>query len=130
MPSVPVALAGDSAFEAAPAATAFADEVDPNEYIGVVKSYNERRGFGFVGSAETALRYGRDVYIPKAEVQLIKEGQLRAPQVGKKADKQSAKVAKGLASLAPALEEEDFMKFHVKLSDGGFPQAYRIQRLR
>jgi cold shock CspA family protein len=34
---------------------------------GVVKSYNDRRGFGFLACTETADRFGRDVYMPKAE---------------------------------------------------------------
>ena len=33
---------------------------------GVVKSYNDRRGFGFLACTETADRFGRDVYMPKA----------------------------------------------------------------
>lgn len=33
---------------------------------GVVKSYNDRRGFGFLACTETADCFGRDVYMPKA----------------------------------------------------------------
>jgi len=43
------------------------DQISPEVYLGVVKSYNDRRGFGFLACAETAARYGRDVYMPKAE---------------------------------------------------------------
>eukprot|EP00438_Fugacium_kawagutii_P014100 Skav211549 [mRNA] locus=scaffold871:198123:207855:- [translate_table: standard] len=35
----------------------------------VVKSYNDRRGFGFLACTETADRFGRDVYMPKADAE-------------------------------------------------------------
>ena len=38
---------------------------------GVVKSYNDRRGFGFLACTETADRFGRDVYMPKAAEGLL-----------------------------------------------------------
>lgn len=43
------------------------DDVSREVYLGVVKSYNDRRGFGFLACTETADRFGRDVYMPKAE---------------------------------------------------------------
>ena len=42
------------------------DDVSREVYLGVVKSYNDRRGFGFLACTETADRFGRDVYMPKA----------------------------------------------------------------
>ena len=52
----------------APPSVANADDEDVSRevYLGVVKSYNDRRGFGFLACAETADRFGRDVYMPKA----------------------------------------------------------------
>lgn len=94
-----------------------------------MKSYNERRGFGFVACAETAAKYGRDVYIAKAEAQLIgaeisaanmRNGWGRGAPGRVAADKQ----------LTAGLAEEDFIRFHVRLSAEGFPQAERIQRVR
>merc|ERR1719379_3260968 len=40
----------------------------PEVFGGVVKSYNARRGFGFLACEETAQRFGRDVYLSKLEV--------------------------------------------------------------
>eukprot|EP00439_Symbiodinium_sp_Y106_P024034 s5831_g2.t3 len=54
------------------AAEASADDVpglpdSDKVYLGAVKSYNDRRGFGFVACAETAAEFGRDVYMAKLE---------------------------------------------------------------
>merc|ERR1719223_1181645 len=67
--------AGDAAASAsskAPPAVANPDDEDVSRevYLGVVKSYNDRRGFGFVACTETAAKFGRDVYMPKAEATL------------------------------------------------------------
>lgn len=43
------------------------EDVSSEIYLGVVKSYNDRRGFGFLACTETADQFGRDVYMPKAE---------------------------------------------------------------
>eukprot|EP00931_Biecheleriopsis_adriatica_P087988 TRINITY_DN6238_c0_g1_i1.p1 TRINITY_DN6238_c0_g1~~TRINITY_DN6238_c0_g1_i1.p1 ORF type:complete len:901 (+),score=180.15 TRINITY_DN6238_c0_g1_i1:57-2759(+) len=67
--------AGDAAASAsskAPPAVANPDDEDVSRevYLGVVKSYNDRRGFGFLACTETADQFGRDVYMPKAEATL------------------------------------------------------------
>jgi hypothetical protein len=55
-----------AAVAAAEAAVATYDgEVFPERYLGVVKSYNDRRGFGFVACDETAALFGRDVCVPR-----------------------------------------------------------------
>lgn len=79
----------------------------------MVKSYNERRGFGFVACAEAAERFGRDVYIAKTEALQV-TSEAACHQLG----------------AAASLAEEDFVRFHVRLSAEGFPQAERIQRMR
>ncbi|CAK9064769.1 Uncharacterized protein SCF082_LOCUS33293, partial [Durusdinium trenchii] len=43
------------------------EDVSTEIFLGVVKSYNDRRGFGFLACTETADQFGRDVYMPKAE---------------------------------------------------------------
>lgn len=83
----------------------------------MVKSYNERRGFGFVACTETTEKYGRDVYIAKTEAQLVTaEGTKKSGLYDK--------------HQVLTLAEEDFIRFHVRLSVEGFPQAERIQRMR
>lgn len=98
---------------------------DPAEYFGTVKSYNERRGFGFVACTESALKYGRDVYISKAEVQFIPM-EVAVPHHTPHYDQHGL----CMGGAKPILVEEDFIRFHVKVSAGGFPQAERIERMR
>lgn len=84
------------------------------EYIGTVKSYNERRGFGFIACAEVLAAYGRDVYMAKTEVNL------------------AAGVAPmfSAATHSPAqLAEHDIVRFQVRLSFEGYPQASQVRRL-
>jgi cold shock CspA family protein len=79
--------------------------VSEEVYVGTVKSYNERRGFGFIACADTVTLYGRDVYMARAEAQLATPG-------------------------GTGLAEEDAVRFRVRLSVEGFPQAAHVQRLR
>lgn len=78
---------------------------DAEYFAGVIKSYNERRGFGFLACDETAQRFGRDVYLSKVE-------SLAAIQEGEE-----------------PLKEGDHVMFAVVLSVEGFPQAAGAQRL-
>jgi len=98
-----------------------AQQSDGEEYLGMVKSYNARRGFGFIACEATAAKFGRDVYIAKAEVQLLaaSEGHVPPPpsHTGEKPP-------------PPSLEEEDLVRFYVKLSAEGYPQAEHIRRVR
>merc|ERR1719171_387702 len=75
-------------------------------FAGVIKSYNDRRGFGFLACEETARRFGRDVYLSKIESQ--------------------AAIAEG----EHPLKEGDHCQFAVVLSTEGFPQAAGVQRLQ
>jgi len=86
--------------------------VQSETYVGIIKSYNERRGFGFVSCADSANKYGRDVYIAKAEAQFA--------------------TAEGFATRhgASILAEEDFISFRVKVNADGQPQAEQVRRLR
>lgn len=79
---------------------------DAEYYAGVIKSYNDRRGFGFLACLDTARRWGRDVYLSKVESQ--------------------AAIAEGEANL----KEGDHVQFAVVLSLEGFPQAIGVQRLQ
>eukprot|EP00930_Biecheleria_cincta_P006535 TRINITY_DN10755_c1_g1_i2.p1 TRINITY_DN10755_c1_g1~~TRINITY_DN10755_c1_g1_i2.p1 ORF type:complete len:174 (+),score=45.64 TRINITY_DN10755_c1_g1_i2:65-586(+) len=83
----------------APPAVAHPDDPDVSSevYLGVVKSYNDRRGFGFLACTETANQYGRDVYMPKAEATLAA---LQAAGVDR--DTGAAMVASGNTSAAAA----------------------------
>merc|ERR1719321_246394 len=38
------------------------------EFVGEVKSFNESKGWGFVGSDTVAQLYGKDVLLPRREV--------------------------------------------------------------
>lgn len=79
--------------------------LDAEMFAGVVKSYNERRGFGFLACDETARRYGRDVYLSKVEsMAAIKDDE-------------------------DTLKEGDHVVFAVVPSEEGFPQAAAVQRL-
>lgn len=78
---------------------------DAEYFVGVIKSYNDRRGFGFLACDETARRFGRDVYLSKVEsVAAVNEGEV-------------------------PLKEGEYVRFAVVLSVEGFPQAAAAQRL-
>lgn len=85
---------------------------------GVIKSYNERRGFGFVACEETAASYGRDVYLSKEEVS----------QMNDKLSKDAS--ASAAPDASAALKEGDFVSFQVQKSTEGYPQAVCARRLR
>lgn len=105
-------------------------EISVEVYIGVVKSYNDRRGFGFLACSETAERYGRDVYMPKAEAAqaaleaAIANGESVPPlpvaplPEGEKPPPQ------------PRLAEEDLVGFRVRLSVEGYPQAAEVKKFK
>lgn len=78
---------------------------DAELFAGVVKSYNERRGFGFLACDETAKRYGRDVYLSKVES------------------------SSAMKDSEDTLKEGDHVVFAVVPSEEGFPQAAAVQRL-
>lgn len=75
-------------------------------FVGTVKSYSTRRGFGFLACGETARRYGRDVYLSKL-------------------------VAADIATEGKAeFSEGESVQFAIQLSPEGFPQAVSAVRLR
>lgn len=143
----------DGAADTAKASPAPADDDMSEEvYIGVVKSYNDRRGFGFLACAETAMRYGRDVYMPKAEAAQAAldaaraEGDEAALAAAAAAAEAAARAAAAKAAAAesgiapaqpiekpppaPRLAEEDLVRFRVRLSVEGFPQAACCKKMR
>jgi cold shock CspA family protein len=84
---------------------------DGQRYYGVIKSYNERRGFGFVACEETARIFGRDVYLSKEEAsQLAKE-----PIVSGADSPAKSAVEEG----QPPLKEGDFVSFQVQKKHRG-----------
>eukprot|EP00435_Cladocopium_sp_Y103_P043381 s365_g12.t1 len=134
------------------------EDVSQEIYLGVVKSYNDRRGFGFLACTETADRFGRDVYMPKAEatmaallatgieretaVQMVNSGTTSSAACSAALAAQPSGVAAAMAaatandrkeegekSSAPRLAEEDLVFFRVRLSVEGYPQAVCVQRL-
>lgn len=114
-----------------------AGEPDSDQaYLGVVKSYNDRRGFGFIACPETAAAFGRDVYMAKIEAQIAAADCNEAIEAIRQANEQPSKL-KGLEGgnsekqpALPRLAEEDIVCFKVRLSIEGFPQAVQVQRLR
>lgn len=148
--------AAAAAVAAAAAAVAANDEdVSPELYLGVVKSYNDRRGFGFVACVETSDRYGRDVYMPKAEATLAAaefSGLDIDPEAAAAAAEKAAEAEKAAAALAaaaaqkttsggaddkvdkpppaPRLAEEDLVLFRVRLSVEGYPQGACVKKLQ
>lgn len=139
-----------------------ADDGDISEeiYLGVVKSYNDRRGFGFLACTQTADTYGRDVYMPKAEATQAAMDAALGGLDGEDAKKaaieaQTAQAAAAVAAAsaartpavdkdgkpvegkaaekpppAPRLAEEDLVLFRVRLSVEGYPQAACVRKLR
>jgi len=96
-------------------------------FFGVIKSFNIRRGFGFLSCQETAQLYGRDVYLSKDEAMTL----AKAPEIGSGAasvDTASGK-EKEKSKTGP-VQEGDFLSFKVQLSSEGFPQAVRVQKIR
>lgn len=69
-------------------------------YSGVVKSYNEGNGYGFIECAETFELYGRDVFLHRREYE------------------------------TPGLNVGSAVSFSVTLSDKGHPRAVRARRRR
>uniref|UniRef100_A0A7S4QMZ8 RRM domain-containing protein n=1 Tax=Alexandrium monilatum TaxID=311494 RepID=A0A7S4QMZ8_9DINO len=101
------------------------EQISDTVYFGTVKSYNDRRGFGFIACAETLATYGRDVYMAKAEVQ-------NAGDMGNTGSRDVGHRGKYIADFHSALRiaEEDSVRFQVRLSVEGYPQAANVQRLR
>jgi len=91
-------------------------------FCGSIKSFNTRRGFGFVSCAETAERFGRDVYLSKDEAMTLAV----EPAVGQAAPDNAATDER----KNPPVQEGDFLLFQVKLSTEGFPQAVQVRRIR
>eukprot|EP00746_Dinoflagellata_sp_MGD_P142335 gnl/MRDRNA2_/MRDRNA2_75317_c0_seq1.p1 gnl/MRDRNA2_/MRDRNA2_75317_c0~~gnl/MRDRNA2_/MRDRNA2_75317_c0_seq1.p1 ORF type:complete len:648 (+),score=108.97 gnl/MRDRNA2_/MRDRNA2_75317_c0_seq1:66-2009(+) len=75
---------------------------DGRLFCGVVKSYNARRGFGFLACDETAKIFGRDVYLSKEWA--VENGN--------------------------SVDEGDYVMFAVAKSDEGFPKATQLQQLQ
>lgn len=110
-------------------------------YLGAVKSYNDRRGFGFVACAETAAEFGRDVYMAKLEAQMaavdahIDVTHDTPEEITEKLNARALPIAAAekageKPSQVPRLAEEDLVRFKVKLSIEGFPQAVQVQKMR
>jgi len=92
-------------------------------FCGSIKSFNSRRGFGFVSCEETALRFGRDVYLSKDEAVML----AAEPAVGLTATDAAATPGN---DKTPPVQEGDVLLFQVKLSTEGFPQAVQARKLR
>jgi len=90
---------------------------DSESFYGVVKSYNERRGFGFVACEEIARRYGRDAYLSKDEALELARG----PVAGTNCSS---------AEESPPIREGDYVQFQVQQSAEGYPQAVYARRVR
>lgn len=108
------------------------EQVGDELFCGTIKSFNSRRGFGFLACEATAQRFGRDVYLSRDEAMLLAD----EPAVGH-AGVQGVAVVNGAASTAkeqskapPPVQEGDFLMFQVKLSLEGFPQAVQARKMR
>eukprot|EP00930_Biecheleria_cincta_P006995 TRINITY_DN10812_c0_g2_i1.p1 TRINITY_DN10812_c0_g2~~TRINITY_DN10812_c0_g2_i1.p1 ORF type:complete len:778 (+),score=121.10 TRINITY_DN10812_c0_g2_i1:84-2417(+) len=126
-------------------ATALAqDQETPGEpdsdkvYLGAVKSYNDRRGFGFIACAETSAEFGRDVYMSKLEAQLAAAGITRQPhedpaesmELLNQRLRSLSKSALDKNGNSLRLPEEDLVVFMVKLSVEGYPKAVHVRRVQ
>jgi len=94
-------------------------------FFGVIKSFNIRRGFGFLSCQETAQLYGRDVYLSKDEAMTL----AKAPEIGSGAPAIETASGKEKSKTGP-VQEGDFLSFKVQLSSEGFPQAVGVQKIR
>mmetsp|Transcript_86920 Transcript_86920/g.242447 ORF Transcript_86920/g.242447 Transcript_86920/m.242447 type:complete len:677 (+) Transcript_86920:86-2116(+) len=103
--TVETATAGESG---AAAASKESTELSERTFLGVVKSYNDRRGFGFVACPEMVAQHGRDVYLPKTE----------------------AALAAATGPVTENMAEDDVLEFRVRLSVEGYPQAGDARRLK
>lgn len=103
----------------------YQEEVRSQVFCGYVKSFNTRRGFGFVSCEETALRFGRDVYLSKDEAMLL----AAEPGIGTKANEVAAG-GNEHSKAPPPVQEGDVLLFQVKLSAEGFPQAVEPRKIR
>jgi hypothetical protein len=91
-------------------------------FCGFIKSFNSRRGFGFVSCEETAKRFQRDVYLSKDEAMMLAD----EPDVGVI----DASATDGDQAKKPVpVQEGEFLLFQVKLSTEGFPQAVQAQKV-
>jgi len=91
-------------------------------FCGFIKSFNSRRGFGFVSCEETAKRFQRDVYLSKDEAMMLAD----EPDVGVT----ETWATEGEQAKKPVpVQEGDFLLFQVKLSTEGFPQAIQPQKV-
>lgn len=48
--------------------------VPPGKYVGRIKSFNKEKGFGFIDCPEARSKFGRDVFIHKAQVGIMDVG--------------------------------------------------------
>lgn len=94
-------------------------------FCGCVKSFNSRRGFGFLSCEETASRFGRDVYLAKDEAMVL----AAEPEVGQAATDSAVSADKD-KKAPPPVQEGDALLFQVKLSTEGFPQAVQVRKMR
>jgi len=101
------------------------EEARVESFCGSVKSFNTRRGFGFLSCKETAQRFGRDVYLSKEEATLMLGGEpaIAFTSGDSATDKEKTKGP-------PPVLEGDILLFQVKLSMEGFPQAVQAQKIR
>mmetsp|Transcript_31192 Transcript_31192/g.72711 ORF Transcript_31192/g.72711 Transcript_31192/m.72711 type:complete len:508 (-) Transcript_31192:166-1689(-) len=93
-------------------------DVSTEVFIGSIKSYNERRGFGFITCEEITKRYGRDAYLAKEEALAIAKEPLPGQTIEPGEEEPPLSVIK----------EGDLVQFQVQKSTEGFPQAVRTRR--
>lgn len=93
-------------------------------FVGTIKSFSSRRGFGFLSCEETSQLYGRDVYLSKDEAMTLAD----APAVGQTTSDPEATSTNEKSK--PPVQEGDCLSFCVKLSTEGFPQAVQVRRVR
>mmetsp|Transcript_37445 Transcript_37445/g.68499 ORF Transcript_37445/g.68499 Transcript_37445/m.68499 type:complete len:510 (+) Transcript_37445:137-1666(+) len=86
-------------------------------FVGSIKSYNERRGFGFITCEEITRRFGRDAYLAKEEAQAV----AKEPLPGQT-------LAHGEEPPLSTIREGDLVQFQIQRSTEGFPQAVNTRR--
>mmetsp|Transcript_25721 Transcript_25721/g.59457 ORF Transcript_25721/g.59457 Transcript_25721/m.59457 type:complete len:498 (-) Transcript_25721:169-1662(-) len=86
-------------------------------FVGSIKSYNERRGFGFITCEEITRRFGRDAYLAKEEAQAVAKDPLPGQTFVPREEPPLSTIREG-----------DLVQFQIQRSTEGFPQAVNTRR--
>jgi len=95
--------------------TSAGDGAEKVYFYGVIKSYDEQKGFGYIASSDFAALSGRDAYLTKEEAAAASRDPVAGPSAG---------------SDAAAPKEGQPVKFQVTQNGDGDPQAVNVAGVR